>query len=856
MPHPLIFVPQSGMRDGCQGLVDKAQVHSFILQKMQGWQDRDLVEGSAMKRSSLKLVCVFAIVFPFCSCQQSARQTSDYAVSPVSYRDVQISDPFWTPRLEINRTVSIPGLFDRYERKKQNPDLRLIEAACYVLAHNPDPALRGRVDTTLHRAIDRIRGRKQIWSSEGDGDFFWAGHFLELAAAYYETTGSRKLLDVAIEIGDDLDSVFGPGKRHDISNHEGIKIGLIRLYRCTRNDKYLKLAQFFLDTRGNPANRQRMYGPYAQDHEPVKSQSRATGHAVRATYLYIPLTDIAALTGDAEYDRADQRIWEDAVSRRTFLTGGIGSYRDEEDYGDDFDLPNLACWNEICAAYGNAIWNQRLFQLHQDAKYVDVLERILYNGFLAGVSLDGGKYLYQAPLRAYRGFSRQPWFGPNCCPPNLVRLLPQLGGSIYASADRSLYVNLFVGSRARVKLGDTPITLSQETRYPWEGNIRITVDPEKPSRFALLMRIPGWARNEPMPGGLYRYLPAPGPKFALSVNGAEFTPTLDKGYARIEREWKQGDIVQLSFPMAVRRVVAAEKVADDRGMVALERGPLVFCAEQADNPGGVFNLLLADDAALAYSYREDHLGGLGEIRGKALALSRGADRVSVVKTPRDFTAIPYFAFGNRGPGEMSVWLAREESKVWIQPAPTIASTSKATSSCGGGTVEESYPGNEPPAIERRFYPSSQDGSGDIRAISDQIEPVNSEDGSAPFLRLHPQSGDRAWVQYDFARPFRVSSVEVYWKDDKQVCVLPASWRLLYKEGNEWKPVDASDPYAVDRDRFNRVSFKPVTASGLRLEIRLQGKVYKKGGLGPPDGNYLTEDLTWYECGIIEWRVNR
>jgi uncharacterized protein len=282
---------------------------------------------------------------------------------------------------------------------------------------------------------------------------------------------------------------------------------------------------------------------------------------------------------------------------------------------------------------------------------------------------------------------------------------------------------------------------------------------------------------------------------------------------------------------------------------------LVFCAEQADNPGGVFNVLLPDDAALAFSYRDDRLGGLGEIMGGGLALSRGPGRASVTKTPRDFTAIPYFALGNRGPGEMSVWLAREESKAWVQPAPTIASASTATSSCGSGTVAENYPGNDPPTIERRFYPSSQDGSGDIRAISDQLEPVNSEDGSAPFLRLHPQAGDRAWVQYDFAGASRVSSVEVYWKDDKQVCVLPASWRLLYKDGNQWKPVATSDPYTVEKDRFNKVSFQPVNTSGLRLEVQLQGNVYKKGGLGPPDGNYLSEDLTWYEGGIIEWRVN-
>jgi DUF1680 family protein len=808
-----------------------------------------------MKMPWRRFAGTVAIVFSFCSCGPPARNVTGDAVSPVSYRDVQISDSFWTPKLEINRTVSIPALLERYQQKGQEDDPRLLEAAYDVLAQNADPALQRRADAALDRTIEWIRSRKHVWSSEGDGDFFWAGHFLELAVAHHETTGSRKLLDVAIELADDLDAAFGPGKRHDISNHEGIKIGLIRLYRSTGDVKYLKLARFLLDTRGDPANRQRMYGPYAQDHEPVKLQSRAIGHAVRATYLYVPLTDIAALTGDDEYARADERIWKDAVSRRTFITGGIGSYRDEEDYGDDFDLPNLACWNEICAAYGSSLWNQRLFQLRREAKYIDVLERTLYNGFLVGVSLDGEKFLYQSPLRVLSGFSRQSWFGPNCCPPNLVRLLARLGGLIYAVGDKRVYVNLFVGNRARVDVGNTAVRLQQKTRYPWEGTVELSVDPEKPTTFALLVRIPGWARGEPMPGGLYRYLRTREQDVGLAVNGADVSYTLDSGYARVEREWRPGDSVRLDLPMAVRRVLAAETVAEDRGLVALERGPLVFCVEQADNPEGVLDLQLPDDAALEFAYREDRLGGLGTITGKAVALSRGVDRASVVRTSRGFTAIPYFAFGNRGPGEMSVWLAREESRAWIPPAPTIASTSKATSSCGGGTVAENYPGNHPPTIDQRFYPSSQDGSGDIRAISDQLEPVSSEDGSAPFLRLRPQAGDRAWVQYDFTRTSRVSSVEVYWKDDKQLCVLPASWRLLYRDGRAWKPVTASEPYGVERDRFNRITFPPVSTSALRLDIRLQEKVYKRGGLGPPNGNYLSEDLTWYEGGIIEWRVN-
>jgi hypothetical protein len=494
--------------------------------------------------------------------------------------------------------------------------------------------------------------------------------------------------------------------------------------------------------------------------------------------------------------------------------------------------------------------------LTQDARYVDVLERTLYNAFLVGVSLDGKTYLYQAPLRAYGSFAREKWFGPNCCPPNVARLLPQVGGLIYAVGDRSLYVNLYVGSDARVKLGDTTAAIVQQTQYPWEGTVRLTLNLQTPATFALFLRVPGWARNQPVPGGLYRYLPAPESNVELRINGVAADYTLEKGYAKIERQWKGGDTVQLSLPMQVRRVLAAEQVAEDRGMVALERGPLVYCAEQADNPGGGFRLLLPDDASMKFSFRQDLLGGIGAIEGRALALSRAANRTEITRTPADFTAIPYFAFGNRNPGEMTVWLARAASKAVVAPAPTIASTSRASSSCGNGTVADNYPGHKPPTTERRFYPNSQDGSGGIRAISDQLEPVNSEDGSAPFLRLRPQSGDRAWVQYDFARPASVSSVEVYWKDDKQVCVLPRAWQLLYWEGGDWKPVQSKGPYPVARDQFNRLDFDPVLTSGLRIEIQLQGKLYKKGDLGPPDGNYLTEDLTWHECGIIEWRVNR
>ena len=789
-----------------------------------------------MKKRFAGVPAIAGVVCSFAIWSLMGQRKNDYPVAPVPYKDVQITDAFWTPRLDNNRKVSIPGMLDRYEQMGRNPDLRLVEGACYELAEHPDPELRSRIDSKLDALIAAIRAHKRVWSSAGDGQLLNAGNFMETAVAYQEATGSRKLLDVAIEIANDIDAVFGPDKRHDISNHEGIKLGLVRLYRATGDVKYLKLAKFFLDTRGNPARRTHLYGAYAQDQEPVKAQTRAIGHCVRATYLYAPLTDIAVLTGDSAYVQASQRIWQDAVSKRTYLTGGVGTYRDEEDYGDDYDLPNLSCWNEICAAFGNTLWNERLFLLTQDARYIDVLERTLYNGLLAGVSLAGDTYLYQAPLEAYAGFARQKWFGPNCCPPNLARLLPQLGSFVYAQGDSGLYVNLFVASTAKAKVKGFNVAVAQETKYPWEGVVKLTLDPQAVTRFPVLVRIPGWAREEPMPELLYHYLPSQAPAFTLKVNGAAATFGRERGYAKIDREWKAGDTIELNFPMPVEKVVARDEVADDRGLVALERGPLVYCVEKTDNPGGVFNLAAPDDARFQFAYRPDLLGGMGTITGNSL------------------TAIPYFAFGNRGSADMEVWLARDPAKARVAPTPTPASAAKATSSVGTGTVAENYPRHTPPTPEQRWYPNSQDGSGDIRAIQESREPVNSEDGSGPYLRLRPQTGDAAWVQYDFAKPAKVSAVEVYWKDDKQYCVLPKGWRLLYKEGAAWQPVRASGPFGVEKDKFNHVAFEPVTTTALRIEIQLQPKVYKRGDLGPPDANYLRQDLTWHEGGVIQWRV--
>ena len=467
------------------------------------------------------------ILAALCSgCSQRGAARGDYSITPVPNKDVRITEGFWAPWIERTRTITLPSLLGGAARPgPRGLDGRLLEAAAYFLAHQPDPALKAQVDQALEPTMERMRSRKGKWPNTGDGPFHGTGMFFQGAVAYSEATGDRKLLDFATEIADDIDSVYGLGKRRDIGNHEGIKMGLVSLYRATKNEKYLKLATFFLDERGNwKAAGRPSFGDYAQDSVPVKQQTRAMGHSVRATYLYGPLVDIAALTADKEYVQAADRIWEDAFGKRTYLTGGIGSYRHEENYSfDDYHLPNLGCWNEICAACGNVWWNHKMFLLKQDARYLDAMEQILYNGFLTGVSVKGDTFLYQAPLKTYGDFTRHARFGPNCCPPNIARLLASLGSLVYAYDDRGLYVNLFADSRAQVNLRQTPVSVEQRTFYPWNGETKVVINPERPGRFAVSIRIPGWARNDAMPGLLYRFMDKSDAAFTLTVNGSPAT---------------------------------------------------------------------------------------------------------------------------------------------------------------------------------------------------------------------------------------------------------------------------------------------------------------------------------------------
>jgi DUF1680 family protein len=578
--------------------------------------------------------------------------SSDYPVRPVPFTAVKIDDAFWSPRIETNRTVTIPfdfrkceetGRIDnfvkaahqmpgKYEGYAFNDSdvFKVMEGAAYSLALHPDPELDAYLDGLIAKVaaaqepdgylyaartvdpahVQEMSGPQRFTNLRFSHELYNVGHLYEAAVAHYLATGKRNLLHVALRSADFLDREFGPGRRCDPPGHEEIEIGLVKLYRVTGQERYLNLAKFFLDQRGRNHDRRPSYEEYAQDHQPVTEQDHAVGHSVRAVYLYTGMADVAALTGDDAYVKAIDRIWQNLVGRRLYITGGIGARHGEEAFGDDYELPNQSAYAETCAAIANVLWNQRMFLLHGDAKYIDVLERTLYNGLLSGVALSGDSFFYVNPLASNGDRARKPWFDCSCCPTNVVRFMPSLPGYIYAQRDGVVYVNLFIAGRGKLRVGDQPVELVQETRYPWDGDVRISVKPEKPTDFALYIRVPGWATDQPVPSDLYRFLDRAPEPVTLKVNGAATPLDLEKGYAKAKRTWQVGDKVELHLPVPVRRVVAAPQVKDDADRVALQRGPLVYCAEAVDNGGHALGLVLPDTAVLTTREEPDLLGGI------------------------------------------------------------------------------------------------------------------------------------------------------------------------------------------------------------------------------------------------------
>jgi DUF1680 family protein len=626
---------------------------------------------------------------------QERPKYSDYPISAVSIKNVIINDNFWLPKIKVVQDITIRYAFDKcskegrmdnflvaggkeqgsYQGKMPFDDTdlyKIIEGASYSLISRPNPDLNAYLDSiiaiikigqepdgyiTTWFTIDRqkppawwVRPSKTRWENEvSSHELYNSGHLFEAAAAHYWATGKRNFLDIAIKNADLLVDNFGPDKLHRPPGHQIVETGLIKLYHITHNEKYLRLAKFFLDLRGDSTTH-KLYGEYSQDHLPVTKQTEAVGHAVRALYMYAGMTDIAAIYKDQEYLNAVNRIWENVVDKKMYITGGLGSRHDGEAFGDNYELPNLTAYNETCAAIGSVFWNQRLFLLTGNSKYYDVIERTLYNGLISGISLDGKNFFYPNPTESDGKYefnmgscTRQPWFDCSCCPTNLIRFVPSIPGLIYAINRDSLYVNLFVSDSAQVLIEGKKVDVTQRTDYPWDGHVNLSIDLAKEKTFTLKVRIPGWARNEPVPSDLYSYVDAVSGKVTLSVNGVEQEITLNKGYAEISREWMKGDEVELVLPMIIHEVVAKKEVRDDSSKVAFEHGPIVYCAEEIDNKQ-ISSISVPDKINVNVAVRTVLSEKVMAIKGEAY--------------DEEITLLPYYSWSNRGVGKMKVWFSR------------------------------------------------------------------------------------------------------------------------------------------------------------------------------------------------------
>jgi DUF1680 family protein len=624
-------------------------------------------------------------------------------LNPVNFSKVTINDSFWKPKIEKVSTVTIPVCIEQTEVKTprirnfekvanqkgekhegifydDSDVFKALEAIAYSLSTHPDKNLETKADEWINKieAAQLKDGYLNTYYTLGRLDARWTdmsmhedyngGHLIEAAVAYYHATGKRKLLDVAIRFADHFDSLFGPGKRHWVTGHEELELALVKLYRVTNNKKYLSLSNWLLEERGHKYAVGYTWTDwkdtaYAQDLIPVKKQTEISGHAVRAMYLYTGVADVASLTGDQGYVDAMKSVWEDVVYRNMYITGGIGSSGSNEGFSNDYELPNENAYCETCASVGMVFWNQRMNQLTGNSKYIDILERSLYNAAADGLSLDGKLFFYGNPLASDGRHKRREWFGTACCPANIARLIESLGNYIYAQSDNSIYVNLFVGSSTTIEMKKSNVHVSMETTYPWNGDITIQLNPDKKSNFTLNVRIPGWVLGRPVPGDTYSYLSFDSPVYSVKVNGKPTAISIENGYVVINKEWKKGDVVELAYPMEPRRVVAKPEVKEDINRVAFERGPLVYCLEHPDNGGKAFNAFVPDNAILKSEFVPDLLGGIQVIKAEAPVVTASADGMQINTEIKTITAIPYFLWNNRGQGQMQVWLPRKVADV-------------------------------------------------------------------------------------------------------------------------------------------------------------------------------------------------
>ncbi len=811
-----------------------------------------------------------AVMVAMPSMAQKTAENGGYPITPVPFTSVKVTDnSFWGQRLETSRKVTIPlafskceteGRYKNFERAAHPSDsydvsklmplsfddtdpYKTIEGASYILQTYPDKKLVAYLDSIIdiigkaqepdgYLYTARTQNPKnphywageKRWEKEEDlsHELYNLGHMVEGAVAHWQATGSRKFLDIAMRYADCVVREVGskPGQACVVPGHQIAEMALCKLYLATGKKEYLDEAKFFLDYRGKTEIQQE----YSQSHKPVLEQDEAVGHAVRASYMYAGMADVAALTGDTAYIHAIDRIWDNIVEKKLYITGGIGATNNGEAFGANYELPNMSAYAETCAAIGNVYVNYRLFLLHGDSKYFDVLERTLYNGLISGVSMDGGGFFYPNPLESMGQHQRQAWFGCACCPSNICRFLPSLPGYVYAVKDRDVYVNLFLANSSTLNVAGKKVRLSQQTNYPWDGDIVINVDENKAGTFDLKVRIPGWVKGQPVPSDLYYYSDGKRLGYSVKVNGETIPANVTAdGYFTIGRKWKKGDKVSVHFDMEVRTVRANSKVEADRGQVSIERGPIVYCAEWPDNGFDIMSVLLNQEPKFELGKIPDATFIADSLKG-VLSLYKGQDVVGLLTdvqtlkfggdgklTTADhrLTLIPYFAWAHRGNGNMKVWLPQDVRAVRPDAPATLAAKAK---------VEFSAP------VPAR------------RSITDGLVPADENDRSIPYCHWWPKQNSTEWVTYTFDEAMEIKTSTVYWYDDQPWggCKVPDSWKIYYQdEAGNWQPVAEPDGYPTKRGLPCTVNFAPVKTKAVKLEFR------------QPETQ---------SCGLFEWSV--
>jgi len=810
-----------------------------------------------------------------CTSAFAVAQHSNYPISPIPFTSVKITpESFWGQRLEASRNVTVPLAFSKCEETGRYHNFELaalqlagkgdenyqveglpfddtdvyktIEGCSYLLQTYPKLTLPiqrgGRTDIVPAKAyMDSVLSIVKT-AQEKDGylytartinpklphswsqgnrweqveinshEFYDLGHMVEGAIAHYQATGEKTFLDIARRYADCVIREIGQGagQRDCVPGHQIAEMALAKLYLVTGEKRYLDQAKYFLDRRGYTTNK----APYTQSHLPVIEQDEAVGHAVRASYMYAGIADVAALTGDSAYIKAIDLIWKNIVEKKYYITGGIGATAIGEAFGQNYELPNMSAYCETCAAIGNVYVNHRLFLLHGESKYYDVLERTLYNALIAGISLDGGAFFYPNPLESRGQHLRQPWFGCACCPSNVCRFIPSLPGYIYQTCKQkddsnksNVYVNLFVSNKADVKLpSGGSITLSQETQYPWKGDITLKMEKAN-NAFALNIRIPGWVRNQVVPSHLYEYVDETELGYTLSVNGTPINVAPNaEGYAVIDRKWKKGDQVEIHFDMEPRIVKANNKVEADRKRISIERGPIVYCAEFADNTNVDLHAMIVGKNP-KFEVKQSEL--CYEKDGKSLkwGLDKLTTTVQEIRFSEEglldarkvnLTLIPYYAWNHRGAGNMMVWLPQSLADITPVNDATIAGNSKIEAS----VVRD-----------------------DLSAINDGICFPITDERSIPYYHWWPKNDSQEWITYTFQKETKVSSCTLYWYDDKQIgggCAIPSSWEIQYQDANgKWQPVAVSEEgYPIEKGTGCTVSFTAIKTKALKLNVTL------------------------------------